>query len=393
MKLPRIPIFRPTFSSREEAEVLDVVRSGWIAMGQQVGLFENLLARRLKVAPERVVAVSSGTAALHLALILAGVQPGDEVLVPALGFIATANAVSYVGGLPVFVDVDPINHTAGPEHFAARLTSRTKALIAVHVCGRMAPMDQLRPWAEKRGLRLIEDAAPALGAVLSGRPAGTWGEFGCFSLHSSKPITAGEGGVLIAPDRESSNRARSLRFHGSSIYDFTQVDFSTFWEEEYPEMGFNYRMTDLQAAVARCQLEVLDEFLAERWRIVRTYNRLLAPLAKWLHLHPDDPDDPAVASAFQQYLVRLRQDDRKLRDGVIRHCREAGIFPMPGVHLLPSQPLWKDRGPAYDARQFPNATQAERTTISLPMYVYMPEEHLSDVAGVVNEALNSAQRL
>jgi dTDP-4-amino-4,6-dideoxygalactose transaminase len=382
---PRIPIFSPDFGEEEAAAAARVVRSGWIAMGREVGAFEELAAARLGVDPACVVAVSSGTAALHLALLLSGVGPGDEVLVPALGFVATANAVRYCGGTPVFVDVDARRFVSDVPDFAEKLGPRTKAVVPVHNCGRMAPMDRIVPWAHEHGLTVVEDAAPAMGAELAGVPAGAWGDYGCFSLHSSKPVTAGEGGILVTPESRA-GRARSLRFHGCDVYDFTHVDFAAMWEERYVEVGYNYRLTDLQAAIGAVQLRKLDGFLEERRARFRWYGARLAGAAERLRLPVEDPDERPAPYAFQQYVVQLagEEADRSARDALLAHLRKNGVFAMPGVSMLPTQPL--SPAPA-SPDEFPQAALAEATAVSLPLSVVMREEEVAEVAGLVDQAL------
>jgi dTDP-4-amino-4,6-dideoxygalactose transaminase len=386
---PKYPIFSPSFGDAELAAVERVVRSGWIAQAEEVARFEALVAARLDVAAERVVAVSSGTAALHVSLVVAGIGPGDDVLVPALGFIATANAVTYCGARPVFVDCDSRAFTSGVDDFRAAVTPQTRAVIPVHNCGRMAPVHEIVPWARDAGLVVVEDAAPAMGASLLGRAAGAWGDFGCFSLHSSKPVTAGEGGVVIASTVDAADRARRLRFHGASVYDFTEVDFGAMWEEEYPEVGFNYRMTDLQAAIASVQVGRLDDFLATRRSLCEHYDGKLADVAA---LDTVAPIPGPCASAWQQYVVRLVEADRRLRDAVIAGCRARGAFVMPGVSFLPAQPLWGERARRDAEPGFPAAFRAEVTALSLPLSTAMSRREVEEVVEILAASLAAAGR-
>lgn len=379
---PEIPIFKPQFSAAEADAAKQVVESGWIAIGGQCAEFEVEVGRMLGVDPSCVVSLSSGTAALHLALILAGIGPGDEVLVPALGFIATANAVTYCGADVKFVDVDTNWFTSGVDDFASAVTERTKAIVPVHVCGRMAPMPEIVPWAHSLGLTVVEDAAPAMSAAIDGVPAGTWGDYGCFSLHSSKPITTGEGGLLITP-ADRAGRARSLRFHGADVWDFTNVDFGAFWEESYVERGYNYRLTDLQAAIGRVQLAKLGQMRAQRLEAFRAYNDRLRPLSDALTLPIDL--QAAERTSLQQYVIQVRSRSRDERDAIIASCRQGGAFAMPGVSLVPSQPQWRHR---YDD-VCANAVAVDEAAISLPFYPGMTAEEIDRVTGLVSRVLGA----
>ncbi|NQU22330.1 MAG: DegT/DnrJ/EryC1/StrS family aminotransferase [Candidatus Nealsonbacteria bacterium] len=375
-----IPMIKPKFGREEEQAIRDVVNSGWIAQGERVNEFERKVASYLDIQAERVVALSSGTAALHLALLLADVGPGDEVLVPASGFIATANAVLYCGATPVFVDVDRWLHTSDVEHFAQGLSDKTRAIIPVHSYGRMASMDRLTEWADAHSLCVVEDAAPAFGASLAGRPAGLWGTYGCFSLHSSKSFTTGEGGILVAPNQRQADRARSLRFHGADTWDFTKVDFQAYWEEHFTEMGFNYRMTDLQAAVGCVQLERLPQFLQNRAALAKEYSSRLVQLHEVLFLPPDTPDILPAATSFQQYVVVQRDGNKQRRDRIIAAARRKGMFFAQGGYCLPAQPMWQKLKGRYRVAGDEGARFAEKAALSLPLFVDMSTVQVNTVA-------------
>jgi perosamine synthetase len=258
-------VCEPVLKGNELRYVARCVRSGWISsVGPMVREFERAFARRIGSAD--AVACSSGTAALHLALSVLGIGPGDEVIIPAFTMIAVCNAVLYAGAKPVLVDVDPVTWTMDPEQTARRVTRRTKAIMAVHTYGQPARMDALARLARERGLLLVEDAAEALGASYRGRALGTWGQASAFSLYANKVITTGEGGIVAVPDRAVAARLRTLRDHGFSAD-------RHFWHRV---IGFNYRMTSLQAAVGLAQLERFDALLEARRRNARLYRAALA---------------------------------------------------------------------------------------------------------------------
>lgn len=259
VRLP-LPVCAPVIGAREADYVARCVRSGWISsLGPMVGEFERSFAARVGAAD--AVACSSGTAALHLSLLAAGVGPGDEVILPSFTMIAVPNAVLYCGAKPVLVDCDPALWTMDPAQVARKMTRRTKAIVAVHTYGQPAPLDELSRLARRRGVALVEDAAEALGGAFAGRPVGSWGVSAAFSLYANKLITTGEGGVVTLKSRAAGRRLRILRDHGFSPR-------RHFWHEV---VGYNYRMTALQAAVGLAQLERFDGLVGTRRRLARLY--------------------------------------------------------------------------------------------------------------------------
>lgn len=383
----RIPLFKPDFGIEEEKAVMEVVRSGWVAQGSRVKTFEAMLAGYLKIAPERVVALSSGTAALHEALLLSGIRAGDEILVPAMGFVATVEAILYCNAVPVFVDVDKWLHTSAVKHYEKKLTKNTRAVIPVHIYGRMSPMDKLVPWARKHNLLVIEDSAPAFGAGLSGKYAGLWGDYGCYSLQSSKPLTTGEGGILIAPSKEQADKARCLSFHGANVWDFTTVDFRAFWEEDFVRIGYNYRMTDLQAVIGIVQLKRFKELSEKKRAIIQQYNALLSQASDKLFLPPENVDELPSNTSMQQYVVVLKEGCKKKRDGIIGKARGNGIFLMTGGYCIPSHSLWKDYRVEWSENDFPSSLFARDSIMSLPLYATMKPGEVEEVCDLLIKAL------
>ena len=261
--------------------------------------FEAAFAER--VGAPHAIATTSCTSALHLALYGLGVRPGDEVIVPSLSFIATANAVWQCGATPVFADIDRLTYNVDPAAVERAITPRTKAIMPVHQVGLPADMDALLEVAERYGVGILEDAACAIGATYKGRPIGAVGPMACFSLHPRKVITTGEGGMITLHDADLAEHLRHLRQHAMSVSDLARHNTDTVVIESYPEQGFNYRMTDMQAALGLCQLELLDEVLERRRVLAERYNAALAHVA-----HIETPYDPPYATrTWQSYCVRV----------------------------------------------------------------------------------------
>ena len=258
-----IPVARPYIGAEEEQAVVDVLRSGWVTQGPRVAEFEEKFSEYIGC--DYSVAVSSCTTALHLALLATGIGPGDEVICPSLSFIATANSIAYTGATPVFGDIDLATYNLDPARLEETISPRTKAVLIVHQIGLPAEMKELLAVAAKRGLAVIEDAACAIGSEydgnLIGKPLGT---MACFSFHPRKILTTGEGGMITTSDAKLAERLRRLRQHAMSLSDVAHHNAKQISSETYDEVGFNFRMTDMQAAIGLAQLSGLDDFLKRR---------------------------------------------------------------------------------------------------------------------------------
>jgi perosamine synthetase len=340
----------PDLGEEELAAVAEVLESGQLTMGPKVAEFEAELARACEV--EHAVAVSSGTAALHLAMLALELGPGDEVIVPAYTFPATANVVALVGARPVLVDVDPETMNVRPEAVSAAVTERTRAVLVVHLFGRPARWEEIEA-AVPDGVVLIEDAAGALGARRGGRACGGLGRLGCLSFHPRKIVTTGEGGAITTDDRELAETLRAMRHHG--------------WREsEMPAPGFNYRLPDILCALGVTQLRRLEQLLEERERLAAAYRdrldgRVQLPSA-----------DEGDRHGWQAYIVQL---DR--RDGALEALRNAGIQAQIGTYALHRLGAYSDQGP------FPGADAAYERALALPFHNRLTEEDVDRVVSVL----------
>jgi perosamine synthetase len=354
----RIRLGFPDLGTDELAEVAAVLESGQLTMGPKVADFEAELARACGVA--EAVAVSSGTAALHLAVLALGIGPGDEVLVPAYTFPATANVVVLAGAKPVLVDVDPETMCVEPGRVYDAVTAATRAVLAVHLFGRPLDWDELQN-AVPPEVALLEDAAGALGAQWRGMPCGGLGLLGCLSFHPRKIVTTGEGGAVTTSDPGVAENVRSMRHHGwspSGRY------------EDMPEGGFNYRLSDILAAVGLPQIRRLEELLRRREALAAAYTERLA----------DVVETPSAAEGdrhgWQAYVVRV---DR--RDEVLETLRGAGVEAQIGTYALHRLSAYADQG------KFPGADEAFERALALPFHTRLTEKDVDRVSEALKNAL------
>lgn len=361
-----IPVARPSFGLDEERAVLEVLRSGWVSQGPRVAEFEHQFARY--VGAPYAVAVSSCTAALHLALLVSGVRPGDEVLCPSLSFIATANAIVHTGALPVFVDIDQATYNIDPNCIENAITPRTRAILAVHQIGLPAPLAEISEIAARHGLLVIEDAACAIGAEYKGCRVGLpHTSMACFSFHPRKILTTGEGGMITTAEEELANRLRRLRQHAMTVSDLTRHSSEKLLTESYEEVGYNYRMTDLQAAVGMVQLRRLEEMIARRRALALRYTSRLSSLS-WLTLPHETPGD---RHNFQSYMVRLRADAPMTRDQLMQELLDRGVSSRRGVMAIHREAPYR----VWDWDEcLPVTNMVTDTTLILPLFHSLTED-------------------
>ena len=361
-----VPVARPSFGTAEEKAVTEVLRTGWVSQGPRVAEFERRFADY--VGAREAIAVSSCTTALHLALVAAGVGAGDEVLCPSLSFIATANAIVYAGGKPVFVDIDPVTFNIDPKRVEEAISPKTKAILVVHQIGLPCALREISEIAERRGLVVVEDAACAIGSEYEGKRIGSpYTSMACFSFHPRKILTTGEGGMITTGDREAAARMRRLRQHAMNVSDLARHGSTKVMFESYDELGYNYRMTDLQAAIGLVQLDRLPGMLARRRELASRYSDRLSRLP-WL-IVPSEPFD--CRHNFQSYMIRLQPDAPLTRDELMQKLLDQGISSRRGIMAIHRETPYRDE--RWDA-QLPATNLITDTSIVLPLFYEMTED-------------------
>jgi perosamine synthetase len=371
-----IPVARPWLGEEEAAAAAEAIASGWIAQGPRVAEFESAFAE--SIGAGHAVALSSCTTALHLALIAAGIGPGDDVIVPSLSFIATTNSVRYVGARPVFADVEKATQNLVPETVEPRLTGRTRAVILVDQAGVPADLDRMRTLCEPRGIVIIEDAACAVGATYRGRPVGAGAWLAAFSFHPRKVLTTGEGGMLVTPDGEIAARARRLREHGMDVSAAQRNASRQPVIEKYLEVGFNYRMTDIQAAIGLVQLRKLDQMVTRRRILGERYQDLLADIPGLEMIH-----DPAYGTTnYQGFWLALPADFPVSRNELLHMLADAGVSVRRGVMAAHLEPAYSGQPCA----PLPVTERLTACSLALPLFHDMTEDQQDLVVSVIHAA-------
>ncbi len=360
----KVPLTKPSFSEAEIEAVREVLRSGWVTQGPKVAIFESLLRTYLRA--KEIVVVSNCTVGLHLCLLVSGIGPGDEVIVPSLTYIATVNSIKYVGAVPVFTDISLSTYNIDPKVIENNISKRTKAILVVHQIGLASDLDPIRSLAKKYNLSLIEDAAPALGATYKKEMIGEKGLLVAFSLHPRKSITTGEGGIIATTDRRLAQRLRALRSHGSSKSDFARHANAIMEFEEFRELGYNYRLSDIQAAIGIVQLKKLPSFINCRRKLAKTYMKSLKGVKRIIL--PVEPD--YARHTFQSFQVRIEGLSDRGRDRLLGWLLEQGIVTRRGVMASHFEPLYKD---LYKV-DLPNTEKAFHESVLLPLFPGMTEK-------------------
>ncbi len=376
-----VPITRPLFGPEEAAAIALPLETGWIVQGPQVAEFERLFCE-LSGSPHSL-ATTSCTTALHLALAVLGVGAGDEVVVPAFTYVASANVVEQSGARTVFCDIDPATYNVDPESLERAVTPRTKAIMPVHLFGLVADMPAVGEIASRHGLAVVEDAACAVGSTLNGQHAGTFGEFGAFSFHARKPITTGEGGMLTVRDDDDAARATAMRSHGGLVSDLERHNKGAFALPDHDEVGFNYRMTDFQGALGVVQMGRLQTVLDARRRLAERYTEALGELVGLAT--PTVP--PGAVHTYQSYVVRIDPDEAALtRDAIALEMQARGVATRQGTHAVHLLGYYR-RTYSIQPEDFPNAFDADATSLSLPLFPSMSEEEHDYVIDNLRELL------
>jgi perosamine synthetase len=373
-----IPITRLSVGPAEAAAAAEVVTSGWLAQGKRAEKFEALVAEY--VGAKHGVAVSSCTTGTHLALHAAGIGPGDEVICPSYSFIATANAILYAGATPAFVDIEPDTYNIDAARIEAAITARTKAILPVSQIGLGCDLPAVTAVARRHGLVVVEDAAPSLGAKIGDRFVGSFSDFTVFSFDARKILTTGEGGVITTDDAAAADRLRNLRAHAASVSMLARHTSSNVVLEGYPEVGFNYKMTDMQAAIGVVQMGKVEAFVAERRRLAARYTELLGGDDR-LGL-PGEP--PGYRHVYQSYCVRLPAgvDQRDMMERMA--ARGVATRRIIAIH---EEPAFRR---LYPHLSLPNTERATRETLLLPMFVGLTDREQDEVAAALLDSLNAA---
>jgi dTDP-4-amino-4,6-dideoxygalactose transaminase len=366
----KIPVAKP-FLGKEEAQLAyDTILTNWVTQGPRVAEFEEKFASY--VGSKYAVAVSNCTTALHLAMIVAGVGEGDEVICPSMSYIATANCIKYVNAKPVFAEVNPVTYNIDAADVVKKITSKTKAILIVHQIGMPADIDAFRAICDEHNLILIEDAACAAGSSYKGKKIGSHSDLVCFSFHPRKVITTGDGGMVTTSNEAYYNRIKLLRQHGMSVNDRVRHLSDKVIIEDHLEVGFNYRMTDIQAAVGIKQLERLDGLIEERRKIAHRYQKELADLSM-IRL-PEEPE--GFFTSYQSFSIYLKPECSLGRNDVMQKMLDAGISTRRGVMTSHRESAYAEE---CKGLSLPMSEDASDRSIVLPLYVPMSDEEVTYV--------------
>jgi dTDP-4-amino-4,6-dideoxygalactose transaminase len=379
----QIPLLRPWLGEEEIQAVADVLRSGWICQGPKVMEFEKGLAVWIGV--DHGVATNACTSALHLALHLSGVRAGDEVIVPSFTCMATANAIHHAGGRPVFADIDPRTFNMDAQSAEEAITPRTKAMLVVHQIGLPADIAAFQELARRKSLAIVEDGACSLGATYRGKRVGALGSPTCFSFHPRKMVTTGEGGLIATGDAALAAKARVLRSTGASSSDLERHHAKGTLVQQYEDVGYNYRMTDLQAAIGIVQLRKLDAMVLERTAQAKRYDDLFRDIEE---IEP--PYVPANSThAYSSYLIRLREKCPLHRDELLKLLAAQGISCRIGIQPLHHEPFYRRQ---WGRTTLPHTEEAARNTLFLPIFPGLRADQQSQVVSAIGSAIAAAKR-
>lgn len=363
--MKKIPAAEPLIRGNELEYITDCIKSTWLSHGKYIDLFEEKFAKFCGV--KYATSVVNGTAALHLLLASLGIKPGDEVIIPDLTFVATANAVSYAGAKPILVDVERKTWNIDPAKIEEKITAKTKAIIAVHLYGHPADMDRINSIAKSRNIYVLEDACEAHGALYKGKKAGSLGYASCFSFYGNKIITTGEGGMIVSGDKSLINKASFLKSHAQAakgIY-------------HHSEIGFNYRFTNLQAALGLAQLENVDYVLQRKRENARVYKSLL----KDIDIIMLSPEEPWAKSAFWMYSIVLKKDN--LREKLMEKLIDLGIETRPFFEPMHNLPMYRQKG------NFLNTVFLSGNGLNLPSGATLSAQDIEYVCDAVKKTLKT----
>ena len=377
-----LPFTTPTIGEDVLNEVRACLTSGWIATGPRVQQFEQDVKAYTKAS--NAIAVNSATSGLHLALVACGVQPGDEVITTPLTFVSTVNVIEHAGGRPVFVDIEPGTYNIDAEKIRQAITPRTKVIMPVHFAGLPVDLDPIYELARAHGIRVIEDAAHAIGASYKGRSIGSFGDIQVFSFHPCKNMTTGEGGVLTVQDDAMAARMRTLRFHGIDRDSWNRYGKNGSQTFDVIEAGFKYNMSDLQAAIGIPQLKQLDVMNQSRLRLVKRYQEALAG---WQQVSLPQSPDYEYFHPWHIFTILITDDSPLNRDGFMEALKQKNIgtgLHYPVIHLY----TYYRNKYRYRPGDFPIAENVASRIVSLPLFAHMTEAQQNRVLDAMTKVLN-----
>ena len=367
-----LPIAKPYFDGTEKKAICEVLASGWVTQGVKVARFEEIVAHY--VGAKFAVATSSCTSALHLSLLALGIGKGDEVILPSFTFVATANAVEYVGAKPIFCDIDLKSFNIDPIQIMRKVTKKTKAMLLVHLFGLSADMFPILKIAKQHKFHIIEDCACSLGETYRGKHTGIFGKAGCFSFHPRKVITTGEGGMIVTNDSKIAQIAKILRSHGETTSDLARYKHHGWLPSSFDVLGYNYRMTDIQGAIGISQMQILDKMITIRKQKAEKYTTLLNEL-NWI-------ETPYVPNGFrhvyQSYVCLINKNSffgsvakaHSFRNNLMAALDDAGIATRQGTYAVHTLGFYKNKY-GYKNADFPNSFEADQLSIALPLFAGM----------------------
>ena len=373
-----IPIAKPYLTADEAQSAYDTILTGWVTQGPRVEEFENKFCEY--TGAKYAAAISNCTTALHLSMIIAGIGKDDEVICPSMSYIATANCIKYVGAKPVFAEIDPDNYNIDIKHVKKLITDKTKAVIIVHQIGMPADIDEFKKLCDEHNLKLIEDAACAAGSSYKGKKIGSHSDIVCFSFHPRKVITTGEGGMITTSNPDYIKRIKLLRQHGMSVNDRIRHESGKLLFEDHLELGYNYRMTDIQAAIGIRQLEKLDWIINERRKIALRYIQEL----KDIECIKLPVEKEGYFSNYQSFSIYLKKDCPVGRDELMQKLLDAGISTRRGVTTSHRETAYKSE---YKNLHLPVSEDAADNSIMIPLYIPMSDEDIDLVISKLKEFL------
>lgn len=374
-----IPITKPYFSKEEEEAVIHAIRSGWVTQGPKVLEFENDFSKY--VGSSFAVATTSCTTALFLALKVLGIKAGDEVICPSLSFIATANSIMHLDAIPRFVDIDPKTYNIDPALIKKSITKKTRAIMPVHQGGLACDLDEINKIARDYNLSVVEDAAYAAGSDYKGKMIGSGDNLVCFSFHPRKILVTGEGGMITTSNIKYAESLKRLRHHGMSVSDLERHKANKVIIEEYLELGYNFRMTDMQASLGIIQLKKIEEIIRIRTSLAKRYNELLSEIEEI-----QVPFIPGYTSHnnYAYYMIRLKGKNLELRNKVMEELLEDGIATRRGIMSIHREQFYRKM---FGSVNLPETEKASDSTIILPLYPSMTQDEQDFVIKELKEAL------